>query len=107
MATDETYNGWSNRETWALMLHINNDEGLQSDALALVATAMQSEYPHSTAQDGLRYWVDSLLTPDGYEDEYGMPWTAALQRVAGDVGSLWRINWRECADALAADGEDR
>ena len=24
----EEYNGWTNRETWATALHINNDQGL-------------------------------------------------------------------------------
>jgi hypothetical protein len=27
--TDETYEGWTNRETWAVALHINNDQGWQ------------------------------------------------------------------------------
>lgn len=30
--TDE-YNGWTNRETWAVALHLNNTEWLQADAL--------------------------------------------------------------------------
>ena len=29
MSTDEKYNGWTNRETWAVALHINNDQGWQ------------------------------------------------------------------------------
>ena len=27
--TVEPYNGWSNRETWAVALYINNDQGWQ------------------------------------------------------------------------------
>ena len=33
----EDYNGWRNRETWALVLHINNDQGLQAWAHDLTA----------------------------------------------------------------------
>jgi hypothetical protein len=25
--TDETYNGWTNRETWAVSLHLGNNQG--------------------------------------------------------------------------------
>jgi hypothetical protein len=32
----EEYNGWTNRETWGLALHIDNDQGLQEQASELI-----------------------------------------------------------------------
>jgi hypothetical protein len=32
----EEYNGWVNRETWATVMHLSNDEGLYDKCLELV-----------------------------------------------------------------------
>lgn len=95
--TVETCNGWANRETWSLMLWVNNDEGLGESARE--AIRLESE-PWRQA-DALREWADELLTRAGYVDTFGGPWPDALADVACEVGSLDRVDWRECADRLA------
>lgn len=118
MSTDETYNGWTNRETWALMLHINNDEGLSESARENVARerldahryaerthpewsgAERDAYIRSAAADALKYWADVLFIRSGYTGEYGDAWPDGLADAAADIGSLWRVNWAECVDAL-------
>lgn len=51
MTTDE-YQGWTNRETWAAALWINNDQGLQEEAMELAARDRGAER--------LEQWVDDL-----------------------------------------------
>ena len=99
--SDNTYNGWTNRETWALMLWINNDEGLQNWAHEITrSNADQDPY---TREKTIREWVETLLSHNSYTEEYGAPWPEGLATMAEDVGSLWRINWNEVAEKLLED----
>jgi hypothetical protein len=117
--TNDRHNGWTNRETWAFMLYVDNDEGLYSSARECVHTAaagaewgpdmpdddeMRTAFVHTTAADALRNWAESLFTRSGYADEYGDEWPSALADAAADIGSLWRVNWYECIDAMRGDG---
>jgi hypothetical protein len=103
---DETYNGWSNRETWAVALHINNDQGWQESVLeavrGLVAQGADAwsldEAPEgaalaSLAGELIRENVEESLTVDDYQAETG--YAPAIYAVAQDIGSLWRVNWQE------------
>ena len=115
---DETYNGWTNRETWTFMLYVNNDEGLSVSARECVATAaagaewapympdddeMRAAFVHTTAADALKDWAESLFTRSGYADEYVSNWPSRLADAAAEIGSLWRINWTECVTALTEE----
>ena len=101
MATDETYNGWSNRETWAFMLYVQNDEGLADTALDALAGGWLG--PDARQDDALREFGEAMFTRQGYAAYMGDGWPAALQDAAADIGSLWRVNWQECVDALSDD----
>src|SRR5690625_5741857 len=54
MTNDETYNGYSNRETWAFMLHLDNDQGLyeMSRDWAREAIAEWREYGNDDESGG-------------------------------------------------------
>jgi hypothetical protein len=93
----ETYSGWTNRETWALMLWVNNDEGLQSEARDVV----RGHYRR--APIALEAWAETLFTRSGYVDEFGGPWPDGLADAAEDIGSLYRVNWQECAESILRD----
>jgi len=60
MATDSTYNGWSNYETWNVALWLNNDEPLYRETLRIVARL--------NAADVLESWVREIA-PEGFESE--------------------------------------
>ena len=102
--TDTTYNGWTNRETWATALRINNDEALLELAQDYTITALNE---HSSAEDcsavqclaeSLEYWLtEDLLTRENIAGNEG------LWLMLSDIGSLYRVNWRELAEAFIGD----
>jgi hypothetical protein len=102
----ETYSGWTNRETWALMLWINNDEGLQDMTRDAIAAGTRDSALDSLTYDTsevLREWVEIMFTRSGYVGEFGAPWPDALADIAEDIGSLYRINYYECAESILSD----
>ena len=99
----DTYDGWASRETWALVLHLDNDQGLYEGALE-AAGALKPDHECDGCRDGheraigeaIKEYAATLLTVDGYIQEFGgdhLP--AALARVAEDIGSLYRVDWDE------------
>ena len=114
---EQEYNGWTNRETWATKLHIDNDQYLYETALDYARTAWQE---HTTPQEGeaeswgdisekqsearyclaqtLETWItEDLLTLENLAGNQG------LFNMMTDIGSLYRVNWDEIANALIDD----
>lgn len=96
----ENYNGWSNRETWATMLHIDNDEALQEIARDYAKEEIQGHdegeeiNPYYLGQT-LKSWIeDDLLTLENISGNQG------LWLMLTDIGSLYRVNWKEIADYI-------
>lgn len=87
-AANTEYNGWVNRETWATDLHLSNDEGLYSMVCEL-AGRCQSIYE---LEDAIKDFVEVEL-----KDFAGF--NAELTKIFDDIGSLWRIDWREIAES--------
>ena len=99
----ETYSGWVNRETWAFMLWVENDEGLGESAREVVKDAREG---FAFACDALQEFAETLFTRAGYVFEFDAPWPDDLADIASDIGSLYRIVWRDCVDALAPECAD-
>lgn len=98
MTNEQDYNGWTNRETWATMLHINNDQGLQETALDYAREAMTDD---SQADDLNAYYLAEAL--ENWFDAMAGDFTelsAGAYYMFRDIGSLYRVNWREIAEAL-------
>jgi hypothetical protein len=104
---DNTYNGWTNRETWAVALWINNDQGWQEDVYDALREAIDMQTDELTASKAgeiVRENVETLLTVDGYVEMTGedhLP--AELSRIAEDIGSLYRVDWREIGESFLRD----
>jgi hypothetical protein len=88
--TDETYNGWVNRETWAVSLHLNNTQWMQE---AAIENARADEYGRT-----LQEWVESLV-----EDVFDGAMGQDVNMMARDIGSLWRVDWKAVRDGLLED----
>jgi hypothetical protein len=124
----EEFNGWANRETWAANLYIQNDQGLIDQLTERLERAFDlgsSELRGSPLEDhgsiegatradrrsfgisraarSIEPWLEMLFTGAGYREEFGSEWPHALQAIASDIGSLYRIDHREIAEAILED----
>jgi hypothetical protein len=103
--SDDTYNGWSNRETWALNLWLGNDYGLYQSTLIEAEQASEA-YDDTCKTYGLEpneggranrigmtitAWVDDESFREMMGEEYA--------NIREDVGSLWRVDKQELGEA--------
>ena len=98
----ETYEGWSNRETWAANLWLANDQGLYNETLDLLSVARQNaEEQGRTVQgllaDAIQELFESMFDPEE------MPQTPEIANVRNDIGSMWRVDWHEIAGSWIND----
>lgn len=73
--TEDKYNGWCNRETWAFKLWINND------------------------YETLKYWENEARITDTLS-ELAEKLHKDIRLMLGDIGSIWRVDYYEVAKAL-------
>lgn len=103
MDNDTTYNGWANRATWLVNLHLTNDQGLYGEAAGIVAERYQDELvpdhvlgivdDHTgkvgRAADELKDYVERIT------DTEAGPFVADL------IGqALADVDWHEIAEGL-------
>lgn len=119
---NETYNGWTNRETWLIHLHISNDVGMSEEARAIAKQAAQDyretmERDHPTlAADGLdtgcamaagesvREWLDDAMEQhtSALREQGRQGWDNPMSLLLVDVwnNTLGRADLREIGRAL-------
>ena len=84
------YNGWSNRETWAAALWINNDQGMYE---AFVEAGKYEDTVLDLSQAIEGYITDELSFESVSENRI-------LFDMMQDIGSLYRVDWYEIADTF-------
>ena len=112
MSTDETYNGYTNRETWALNLHWQNDQGLYLETLERARDYLRETYGADWADmpademQGAAYGVGELIRDhweaqcESWSEETGEPTPEILELMRRDVGSWWRVDVAEIGAAV-------
>lgn len=87
-----TYNGWSNYETWAVKLWMDNEEGSQS----------------YWAERATGYRHNRSLLADVLKDEHEEATPELGASVFSDLlnAALGSVDWDEIAEALISDLED-
>jgi hypothetical protein len=96
----DEYNGWTNRETWAVKLHRDNDEALNDYAWEYARHWEEASEERSTYDLGqdLKNWIEEdLLTLENIAGNRG------LWLMLTDIGSLYRVNWLEIAQTYAEE----
>lgn len=89
----QKYNGWANRETWALHLHLTYDVDLYTTARQVCK---------SLDFDGFKEWVKCIF--DAVLDhERTITIRQELVSMVAEVGSLWRVDWEEVYNAMKID----
>jgi len=105
---DQTYNGWTNRETWAFHLWIRNEQTTAAEAQLVVEQAAARACPDNRDDarrivvDALREWWSGVIRA---ARDYG--YSAALATMRDEVGSLWRVDWAAIADAMLDEEQSR
>lgn len=110
----ERYNGWENRETWALSLGVSNWQSLYEDILGIaqrnwernkknihvgMVSSTANEIKSYLENDVLGYdnisaWNERLIREGSKDVEYdNKPWV-----IRQEVGSLWRVDYRAIAE---------
>lgn len=121
MSDTDGYNGWTNRATWAVALHVNNDQGWQEQVLELVTSSapqdyddegndLPKEYDASTVADMIEQNVTAIVDPLAYVEEFGdvslSAWANGPGMAARDIGDLDDVNWHELAEAFIRDVQE-
>jgi len=89
----EKYNGWTNRETWATVLWLDNEQGTQE----LMQDMAQQHDSALGLADSVEEFVTELLD---MESVFSAPpaQRKELISMSSDIGSLYRVNWYEIAE---------
>lgn len=101
--TKETYNGWTNYETWVTKLWMDNDRGSQEHyaelAARVVAESTANEF--MSADRVARYDLHKLLKEE-FEESNPLCDQANLWADLMNA-ALSEVNWYEIADSLIDD----
>jgi hypothetical protein len=91
---NEEFQGWSNRETWAVALYLDNDQGFYDDVQGLTREAIDNNPLNEASYrlaDSLEDLVNELFEFDNVSTN------KELFIMMADIGSLYRVDWREIA----------
>jgi hypothetical protein len=105
-ATEEGYNGWSNRETWCVALWINNDQGWQESVHEAIRDRAEHGYRDEQPAGGLLAWqAGEAIKENVQEVMYGtgeLPTSGLASDLLGYALDA-QVNWDELGAAFLTD----
>ena len=107
--TDETYNGWTNYETWNYKLWMDNDAGSyeywRERAQAMSDCAVPAHKWESEMDAAIH---DLAVDLESNCEEYLENWMGTQSGPFADLlnAAVGRIEWREIAESLLNDCDD-
>jgi hypothetical protein len=115
-ANPDEYNGWANRETWAANLWLTNSPELYEATLDAVRSARAegiaaaAEYGFGVGRHTGAGTFDTIMGGGGLEDIAELlrddPRNGTPEMMLRDIGSAWRIDWRELFAGLLEHLDD-
>ena len=94
---DETYNGWSNRETWAWNLLVSNDQYLEEHFVEVCVNARRQTVDLNVTKYRVGDWLKNAFNELIYDFQDNNEHESELV-LRREIGSLWRINWSEIGE---------
>lgn len=82
---NEKYNGWTNRETWLINLHLTNTQNIYNEVLELLKIDYEYEFQK---EDKLKDFVENFILIDD-NDEVNLLRSDLINT------ALSRVNWKE------------
>lgn len=118
--TDQTYEGYPNRETWAVALNINNDQGWQEQVHEMLRSVdwdvelagkvinvqhigiFQNQRAGEMLKDNVESTLEELL--ENYRTYVsGRSELALYLGIRNDIGSMWRVDWDHLGELFLSD----
>ena len=104
----DKYNGWTNYETWAWKLWIDNDQGWQEywlDRADWLILNTEAEFDFESPRDtATRLLANELQTEAEDMQEQTVTFTGPLSDLLGSA--IGRVEWREIAESLIDSAEE-
>lgn len=113
MSTDDTYEGWTNRETWCVKLWIDNDQGTHEywrDQVRFLLSE-EGQAAHRDRWFGMHKDSPKLVAAFALEEQL----KEEIEEEASEImetpslladllsGAYARVNWREIAQTMVTD----
>lgn len=89
---NNTYNGWTNWETWIVNLWIDNDQSLHEHYLSVTRGELSKDVPHRETEREL-----SVILCEQFDE-----WMPDIDGLYLDLlsGAMREVNWREISRHL-------